>query len=171
MLAFYVICVLYTITILYGNGFTFKNGCAENQYSSGYFLCKELPLMVLFLSTVILYGIIMKRLRQMLTKVSFRNQTISELHHAQRLVRLKMNIITLGLLLIILAFGLLPRIILALSGPAQSGNYGNICLLLSPMFNPIIFVLRFPEFRNILKPRCCTRVTVQRDETHINTIE
>ena len=171
MLAFYFICVLYTITILYGNGFTFKNGCAENQYSSEYFLFKELPLVILFLSTIILYGIIMKRLRQMLTRVSPGNQIISELHYAQRLMRLKMNIITLGLLLVTLTFGVLPRIILALSGPAQSGNYGNICLLLSPMFNPIIFVLRFPEFRNILKPRCCTRVTVQKDETNINTLE
>jgi hypothetical protein len=48
MLAFYFICVLYTITILYGNGFTFKHGCAENQYSSEYFLFKELPLVVKF---------------------------------------------------------------------------------------------------------------------------
>lgn len=165
MVVFYAICFAYTMAILFGNGFSIRKGCVGNEYTLTYVYLKELPIVFLFLSTIVMYVIVMKRLRRMLTKISFVHQTISELQYKQRLKRHKMNILTLGLLLIVLAFGVLPRLIVAFTGPAQSGNYGNIFLMLPPLINPFIFVLRFVEMRDILKPRCLTCVTVQMNGT------
>jgi hypothetical protein len=165
MVVFYAICFAYTMAILFGNGFSIRKGCVGNEYTLTYVYLKELPIVFLFLSTIVIYVIVMKHLRRMLTKISFVHQTISELQYKQRLKRHKMNIFTLGLLLIVLAFGVLPRLIVAFTGPAQSGNYGNIFLMLPPLINPFIFVLRFVEMRDILKPRCLTCVTVQMNGT------
>jgi hypothetical protein len=60
--------------------------------------------------------------------------------------------LTLGHIIIVLSVAVLPRIIIAISGPTKSGNYGNIMLMIPPLLNHIIYILRFVEFWDMIKP-------------------
>lgn len=163
MAILYILCVVYTMVILFGSGHSIEKGCIGNKYSFSYMYLKEFPIFLLFISITVLYVMIIFRLRKIMNTLHFVTQDvpISESRHSHRTERLKLNILTLGLIIIVLSVGILPRIIIAISGHTKSGNYGNIMLMLPPLLNPTIYILRFVEFRNMVKPKCCHSVATR----------
>ena len=170
MAIIYVLCVVYTMAILFGSGLTIEKGCIGNKYSFSYMYLKEFPIFLLFIYITVLYVIIIFRLRKIMNTLHFVTQDvpISESRHSHRIKRLKLNILTLGLIIIVLSVAVLPRIIIAISGPTKSGNYGNIMLMIPPLLNPIIYILRFVEFRDMIKPKCCHNVATRTNIEMLN---
>ena len=116
------------------------------------------------------FVIIIFRLRKIMNTLHFVTQDvpISESRQSHRIKRLKLNILTLGLIIIVLSVAVLPRIIIAISGPTKSGNYGNIMLMIPPLLNHIIYILRFVEFRDMIKPKCCHNVATRTNIEMLN---
>lgn len=153
----FVLCVIYT-NVLFGlSSFSLQSGCIGNEYNYLYMIFSEVPLILLFIVITVIYITTAVRIKQMITRVSFINNDISSLQLSRRIIRLKMNLLTLGLVLLILAISVVPRVTVTLLGQSSSGNIGNATLVIPPIFNPIIYCIRFVEVRNMLKPNCIWR--------------
>ncbi|CAC5416356.1 OLFR [Mytilus coruscus] len=162
ILLLFVLCVLYTSVLLGLGGFSLQSGCLGNQYTSLHMIFSEVPLILLFIAITVIYIITAVRIKQIITRVTFINNDTSSLQLSRRIIRLKINLFTLGLVLLILAISVVPRVAVALIGQSQNGNVGNVTLVIPPIFNPIIYCIRFVEVRNMLKPNCICRTTNKR---------
>lgn len=138
------------------NAFELQEDCVDSFHSSMYIYLTEIPIIICLIVIVCLYINIIARLRKLWVRVSCADGVLPEFHYTQRIKRLKINIFTLGFLLIVLVIGLVPRSIVALMGNQGKGNYANTTWILSPLLNPIIYILRFTEFRERIKKTCCS---------------
>lgn len=150
---FLIISLAYKAAI---NSIYFSESCTDHQNIT-YVMANQLPILLIFIVIIYLYTVTIVHLRRMLSKVAIGDQTMSETQHLHRLKRLKLNIFTLGLLISVLTVSILPKYIIVFAMPAAANTIGNIFFIFSPLGNPIIYFLRFTEFRKKIKQICCNK--------------
>lgn len=127
----------------------------------------DIPLFCTYWALVTLYGVIIYRMVKIIRKWTTELETGHTLtrNRLNNIKRMKMNMVTLGIILAVTTLAVLPREICAIVSTFVAHNeflqkfiqFGNYVLLLNPLIDPFIYVLRIEEVRK--KVSCCSKTT------------
>lgn len=124
----------------------------------------DIPLFCTYWALVTLYAVVIYRMvnivREWKAEVST-GHTLTR-NRLSNIKRMKMNMVTLGIILVVTSLAVLPREVCSVVSTfvdlndrlLKFGQIGNYVILLNPLIDPFIYVLRIEEVRNTIL--CCS---------------
>lgn len=132
----------------------------------------DLPAVTIVISIIIIYGVIVYRMVKQQTLVGIQQRGLPVDQSQKRKnneLRMRRNVLTLGVIIIVTVVGVLPRSLLGFYSFSKgiSGKVADLSmitntvfLLLNPLLDPVIYVLRIKKYRESLRCKCLKRSTV-----------
>lgn len=180
---YFVVCQLYTLIPL---SYEVINGPRQYGCSVFYTLNKlyvitlDIPLLGTMCAILVLYIIIIYRItiqkNRFLRQHFGSNSTNQTRKRKEELNRMKLNMTTLGMIIALTSVSIVPREIVAICSLFQEIPESELIkithslLLLNPLFDPLIYVLRIPEVKNKITAICSKQSMVSPEESGITRV-
>lgn len=140
-----------------------------------YVLTLDVPLLFSALSIIALYIIVIRRICKQQIMIIDQSKPIELCKRNNALKRKKMNIITLGIIVLVTSIAIIPRELIAFysiiveqtESVLQLVLIGNHLTLINPLIDPIIYVLRFKEVRDRI---ICRKTSASMKITRITVV-
>ena len=142
----------------------------------------DIPAVLLVTVIVALYIIVIIRILRQHNKIHGTSPVINIGSHQNQpsmaYKRMKKNVLTLGIIISISIIAIAPRAIASITSLIMGNNPDNIrsvlittrLMILNPILDPIIYVLRMKKFRQQLACVCCNSRAFGSNQTHAQQI-
>lgn len=162
----FIVCQLYTTVPLIYEITQGMNACdVTYTLRLSFILSMDVPLFCYYMALVFLYGVVVVRMVKLIKLLS--TDTSMDRKKWNVIKRMKMNMITLGVIIAVTSLAVLPREIMSVVSMFMEDDehmtlyalIGNGALLLNPLLDPVIYVLCIKVIRRKVTS-CCRRKRV-----------
>ncbi|CAC5388226.1 unnamed protein product [Mytilus coruscus] len=136
---------------------------SQNTVSPGFLFSNDIPCLVIVTLIITSYGVAVYRMINS-NKILPLNATLSAKKKADA-IRMRKNVVTLGLIMALALVVVLMRCIVVTLLYLNKGNgsdinltvfkiFNNAFILLNPLLDPVIYILRIKKYRDHLRCKC-----------------